>query len=161
MAELANTGVRIGPASWLGLAAAAAAGRDKLRAEPNAITESAAVHWGSPAQVKAAFAAVRVSIPDTRAETLAEVGRPLAARLAAFRGATKAANTYGVEWVRRHVTPDCQVYVGWHQRGGVTGRMSSSGPNLQQIPRGDEYPRCFTARPGHVLIGSGYSQVEL
>jgi DNA polymerase I-like protein with 3'-5' exonuclease and polymerase domains len=39
--------------------------------------------------------------------------------------------------------------------------MSCSDPNLQQIPRGAEYRRCFVARPGHVLVSADYSQVEL
>jgi DNA polymerase-1 len=39
--------------------------------------------------------------------------------------------------------------------------MSCSKPNLQQIPRGDDYRQCFVARPGHVLVKADYSQVEL
>ena len=40
-------------------------------------------------------------------------------------------------------------------------RMSCSDPNLQQIPRESDYRRCFTARPGCVLLKADYSQVEL
>jgi DNA polymerase-1 len=39
--------------------------------------------------------------------------------------------------------------------------MSCSDPNLQQIPRGSDYRRCFAARPGFVLVKADYSQIEL
>jgi len=39
--------------------------------------------------------------------------------------------------------------------------MSCKGPNLQQIPRAAAYRRCFTAKPGHVLVKCDYSQIEL
>src|SRR5262249_46588280 len=47
------------------------------------------------------------------------------------------------------------------QLGAESGRMSSSNPNLQNIPRGSEYRRCFTAPPGRCLIKADYSQIEL
>jgi DNA polymerase-1 len=53
------------------------------------------------------------------------------------------------------------VLPSWNQLGAESGRMSCSDPNLQQIPRGSDYRRCFTARDGCVLAKADYSQVEL
>ena len=58
-----------------------------------------------------------------------------------------------------------RVHTSWNQAGAVTGRISSSDPNLQNIPirtdLGRRVRKAFVAPPGHVLLGADYSQVEL
>src|SRR5258708_29851405 len=58
-----------------------------------------------------------------------------------------------------------RVHTSFNQTGAATGRLSSSNPNLQNIPvrtkRGGEIRRAFVAPPGHLLLTADYSQVEL
>ncbi len=60
---------------------------------------------------------------------------------------------------------DGRVHTSFNQAGAVTGRLSSSNPNLQNIPArtelGRRVRRAFIAPPGSVLVSADYSQVEL
>jgi DNA polymerase-1 len=90
---------------------------------------------------------------------------PFPARLLEYRGLTKLKSTY-FDALPTEVDPrDGRVHTIFDQAGAATGRLSSSHPNLQNIPmrteRGREIRRAFVAGPGSVLVGADYSQIEL
>lgn len=52
-----------------------------------------------------------------------------------------------------------RIYAEFHALGTRTGRFSSSGPNMQQIPR--RLRKCFKVDPGRIIVQADYSQLEL
>jgi len=89
---------------------------------------------------------------------------PVVDALLEFRKLEKMRSTY-LEPLPRLAGADGRIHTTLNQTATATGRLSSSNPNLQNIPvRGDLGRRmraCFTAGPGHRLISADYSQVEL
>jgi len=82
-----------------------------------------------------------------------------------YRGLTKLKSTYS-DALERLVCPKTgRVHTSYNQTVTATGRLSSSDPNLQNIPvRTDEGRRirhAFIAPPGHVILSADYSQIEL
>jgi DNA polymerase-1 len=82
-----------------------------------------------------------------------------------YRELAKLKSTY-VDALPQMVNPRTgRVHTSYNQTGAVTGRISSSDPNLQNIPirteLGRRVRRAFVAEPGWQMIGADYSQVEL
>jgi DNA polymerase-1 len=78
-----------------------------------------------------------------------------------YRDALKRASTYGLEWAEKHVDQDGRVRSDFQQIGAISGRISSSSPNLQNIPRDPRYRACFRPAQGRVLVKADYNQIEL
>ena len=89
---------------------------------------------------------------------------PVVDALLEYRKQEKMRSTY-LEPLPRLADQDGRIHTTLNQTATATGRLSSSNPNLQNIPvRGDMGRRmrtCFTAGPGMKLISADYSQVEL
>jgi DNA polymerase I-like protein with 3'-5' exonuclease and polymerase domains len=85
-------------------------------------------------------------------------GNPAVDALLDYRRTEKMMSTYIIPIQDREV-----VHTNFWQVGAGTGRMSSSKPNMQNIPsrRGQEFRSVFVARPGHKLIVADYRSVEL
>ncbi len=105
--------------------------------------------------------------PSTSSEVLAElaIAHPLPGKLIAYRELTKLLTTY-VEQLPKAVNPRTgRIHTSFHQASTATGRLSSSDPNLQNIPTrtdvGGRIRRAFVAPEGSVLVGADYSQIEL
>ena len=104
---------------------------------------------------------------STRAEVLEKLrgAHPVVEHVLAYRSLAKLKSTY-VDALPALVNPETgRVHTSYHQAGTVTGRLSSSTPNLQNIPirteEGRRVRRAFIAEEGWLLVGADYSQVEL
>jgi DNA polymerase-1 len=104
---------------------------------------------------------------STDAQTLEELSEehPIAARILEYRELAKLKGTY-VDALPRLVDPDTgRVHTTYHPTGAATGRLSSSDPNLQNIPArtaaGRAIRAAFVPAAGHVFLASDYSQIEL
>lgn len=89
---------------------------------------------------------------------------PIIADILEFRMYEKLRSTY-LEPLPLLVDGDGRIHTTFNQLATATGRLSSSNPNLQNIPiRGSLGPRmrsCFVASPGFLLVAADYSQIEL
>jgi DNA polymerase-1 len=98
-------------------------------------------------------------------EDLSAQGVELAARVLDWRQLAKLKSTY-VEGLAAQIDAvDHRVHTSYGMAGTSTGRLSSTDPNLQNIPirseEGMRIRRAFVAEPGHVLLAADYSQIEL
>ncbi len=98
-------------------------------------------------------------------EQLAGMGHEVPRLLIEYRELSKLKSTY-VDSLPLNINPDTgRIHTSFNQTGAATGRLSSSDPNLQNIPirtpRGEEIRRAFIASPGSVLLTADYSQIEL
>jgi DNA polymerase I len=104
--------------------------------------------------------------PSTAVEVLEELAlsHDLPRQILEWRGLMKLKGTY-IDALPQLVNPETgRVHTCFNQAVAATGRLSSSDPNLQNIPirtaLGREIRRAFIADPGHVLISADYSQIE-
>ncbi len=98
-------------------------------------------------------------------EELAAAGHAVPRLLLEYREIAKLLSTY-LEALPAEVNPATgRIHTSFNQIGAATGRLSSSDPNLQNIPvrsrRGEAIRRGFVPRPGHRFVVADYSQIEL
>ena len=105
--------------------------------------------------------------PSTDADTLEELARlhPVPAKIVEFRALSKLRGTY-IDALPALVNPITgRLHTSFNQAVAATGRLSSSNPNLQNIPIRTELGRrireAFVPKPGHLLVSADYSQIEL
>jgi len=106
-------------------------------------------------------------VASTDAQTLEELAdqHEIARNLLAYRELTKLKGTY-VDSLPRLVNPETgRVHTCFHPTGAATGRLSSSDPNLQNIPArtaaGRQIRSAFVADDGWTFLACDYSQIEL
>ncbi|WJS98763.1 DNA polymerase I [Novosphingobium humi] len=98
-------------------------------------------------------------------EKLEAEGVPIARKVLEWRQLAKLRSTY-TEALQAAISPVTgRVHTSYSLVGAQTGRLSSTEPNLQNIPIRTEIGRqirdCFVAEPGNVLMAADYSQIEL
>ena len=97
----------------------------------------------------------------TGEDILLKIDNPLAKIVLEFRELQKLISTY-IDKLPDCVNPsDGKIHCSFNQYGAKTGRMSSSEPNLQNIPsHNKDIRKMFVASPGHLLMSSDFSQQE-
>jgi DNA polymerase-1 len=105
--------------------------------------------------------------PSTKEEVLQELALdyPLPKVLLEHRGLAKLKSTYTDKLPTMINAKTGRVHTSYHQAGTATGRLSSSDPNLQNIPirnyEGRRVRQAFIASPGCKIVAADYSQIEL
>lgn len=89
---------------------------------------------------------------------------PIASKILEHRSLSKLKSTY-IDQLRGMIHEDGRIRTSYHQSGTATGRLSSSDPNLQNIPirseEGLKIRSAFKAKKGSVILSADYSQIEL
>jgi len=105
--------------------------------------------------------------PSTAEEVLVELAHdyPLPKVILEHRGMAKLKSTY-TDKLPTLIDPKTgRIHTSYHQAVAATGRLSSSDPNLQNIPirsaEGRRIRQAFIAPPGYVILAADYSQIEL
>ena len=105
--------------------------------------------------------------PSTDSGVLEEliVSHPIVEHILSYRSLAKLKGTYA-DVLPRLIHPDTRrIHTSFNQTVAATGRLSSSEPNLQNIPirseEGRKIREAFIPSPGHVLLSADYSQIEL
>lgn len=98
-------------------------------------------------------------------ERLSREGIPIAAMILEWRQLSKLKSTY-TDALQQQINKETgRVHTSYSLSGAQTGRLSSTDPNLQNIPIRTEIGRrirdAFVAEPGHVILAADYSQIEL
>jgi len=98
-------------------------------------------------------------------EKLAADGVAIAAKVLDWRQLSKLKSTY-TDALQDQINPETgRVHTSYSLVGAQTGRLSSTDPNLQNIPirteTGRQIRHAFVAEPGHVILAADYSQIEL
>jgi len=176
LARMERAGVRIDPEA---LAAISRSLEGEIAAREKEIHEmaGAAFNINSPSQLAevlfdqmklpAPRKSVKTGARSTAADVLEELGakHPLPKKVLEYREAAKLKSTY-VDALPRLVSPvDGRLHTRLSQTGTATGRLSSSSPNLQNIPvrgeAGRQIRAAFVAEKGMLLVSADYSQIEL
>jgi DNA polymerase I len=105
--------------------------------------------------------------PSTAEDVLEELAAnyPLPKLILEYRGVAKLKSTYTDKLPEQIDQATGRIHTSYHQAVAATGRLSSTDPNLQNIPirtkEGRRIRQAFVAAPGHSLMAADYSQIEL
>jgi DNA polymerase-1 len=105
--------------------------------------------------------------PSTAEDVLEELAAtyPLPKLILEYRGVAKLKSTYTDKLPEQINQATGRIHTSYHQAVAATGRLSSTDPNLQNIPirtqEGRRIRQAFVAPPGHSLVAADYSQIEL
>tara|TARA_R100001163_G_scaffold22324_1_gene18900 strand:+ start:4016 stop:5764 length:1749 start_codon:yes stop_codon:yes gene_type:complete len=119
------------------------------------------INWGSPSQTLALFQNLVPNLEDVNGKKLNKhrYKHKLIDEYIRYKERTKLANAYGTKFFN-YVNCDGKVHTNFSQILD-TGRVSSSKPNMQQIPSDNTFRNCFVTEPGWVFVSSDYSSQEL
>ena len=102
---------------------------------------------------------------STSESVLEKIEHPISSLILDYRGLSKLKSTYTDGLLKQANNDTHRVHTSYHQALTATGRLSSTDPNLQNIPIrteiGRQIRKAFVAPEGRVLLAADYSQIEL
>jgi DNA polymerase-1 len=169
--RMERAGIRVDPVALAGLSSRMETDIERLTGEIHALAERT-FNINSPQQLaKVLFEDLGLPSQGKKASTAADVleelaaAHPIAAKVLEYRQLAKLKGTY-VDTLPALIDPSSgRVHTSFNPTGAATGRLSSSNPNLQNIPirteLGREIRAAFLPREDWKLLVADYSQIEL
>ena len=119
------------------------------------------VKWTSPKQVLEVFQCIVPDLDNVNGKQMYKYRfkYPLIDKYVKYKGAMKLCTSYGDAFFD-NLSGDNRIHTNFHQILD-TGRVSSSKPNMQQIPADNRFRNCFTAPDGWSFVSADYSSQEL
>lgn len=130
------------------------------KAEAEVQNYAPGVNVNAPHQLKAAFRDLGIDLENTKAATLYAVDHPLAHAILKYRDHKKTHGTYISSWLEL-ITPEDRIHPSFNSLGTITGRLSSSDPNFQNVSKTHRLRDVFVASPGCKIVVADWNQVEL
>jgi len=125
-------------------------------------TTTVGINLNSNQQVLELLAKNGVNVPDTSKYSLSQYKeKPVVKSLHEYRKASKMLSGFLDPLPTFINSKTGRIHAHYSQIGAYSGRMSCTGPNMQQIPRDNEFRKCFIPAPGKMFILADYSQIEL
>jgi DNA polymerase-1 len=120
------------------------------------------LNYASPLQIKKVCKALGIAVESTNKESLDKLVGEHAffPALQKHREVSKIVSTYGDSFLENINPTTKRVHTDFWQIVS-TGRLSSSKPNMQNIPRSNSFRNCFEARPGYMWVSADYVSQEL
>lgn len=127
----------------------------------NPVSRKTNINWDSPSQMLQLFKLLFPSLEDVNGKKLYKFkNNELVGKYLSYKEVSKLASTYGDSFYE-HFKKNKRVHTDFNQILN-TGRISSSNPNMQQIPSNNLYRNCFIPpSPEYVFVSSDYSSQEL
>ena len=119
------------------------------------------IKWTSPKQVLDTFKCLIPNLDNVNGKAMYKYRFkfPLINKYVKYKEAMKLCTSYGDAFFK-NLSSDDKIHTGFHQILD-TGRVSSSKPNMQQIPADNSFRNCFVAPEGWSFVSSDYSSQEL
>lgn len=125
------------------------------------LLDSTAMNFRSPVQVKKILDMFGFEVPGTGIEIIEKIDHPFAKALAEYRKVSKLISAF-VDKLPKHVHDlTGRIHPKFYQLGTESGRFTCRKPNLQQIPKEQEWRDLFSSPDGRRIVTADYSQIEL
>jgi len=118
-------------------------------------------NYNSPKQMIQILNDFGFNVSSSSSSALSQLRFPFPALIVNYRKISKLLNSFADPLPKFVNQETGRIHQSIFQIGTMTGRTSSSSPNLQQMPKQQRWRDLFIARPGHKLITADYSQIEL
>jgi DNA polymerase-1 len=132
--------------------------------EQPGLFDPAPVNFDSPSQLLSMLNRAGIAVEDTSEFTLQTANEPICDEILEYRSHATLIKSFGEKLIDQINPVTGRIHPSFHQNATATGRWSSSGPNMQQIPGsgpGSRLRSAFYAPKGYKFITADYSQIEL